>query len=83
MTTDEVLDIMQPKAPLSDQQLARLEADADLREACQDVMMMRGMLAGQPDTDAALHRLKESKGVKECKECKTYVLRHQGNQVLS
>lgn len=70
MTTDEVLDIMQPKAPLSDQQLARLEADADLREACQDVMMMRGMLAGQPDTDAALHRLKESKGVKEFKECK-------------
>lgn len=55
--TDEVLDIMQPGNVVTDEQLAMIDSNADLREACQDVLMIKGMLAEQGDTERALHKL--------------------------
>ena len=46
--TDEVLDIMQPGNVVTDEQLAMIDSNADLREACQDVMMIKSILAEQP-----------------------------------
>ncbi|MCR5131663.1 MAG: FecR domain-containing protein [Prevotella sp.] len=57
--TDEILNIMQPESPITDEQLAMIDSNADLREACEDVMMLQGMLAEKPDTEAALQRFHE------------------------
>lgn len=56
--TDEVLNIMQPGNVITDEQLAMVDTNADLREACQDVLMIKGMLAKQADTEKALRKLK-------------------------
>ena len=39
MSIEKAIDIMEPQATLTDEQLAQIEADADLREACLDVMV--------------------------------------------
>ena len=57
--TDEVLDIMQPGNVVTDEQLAMIDSNADLREACQDVMMIKGILAEQSDAEKALHKLQQ------------------------
>lgn len=56
MNIEKTIDIMEPGAVLTDQQLAQIQADADLREACQDIMTLQGQLAPQPDTEVALER---------------------------
>ena len=57
--TDEVLDIMQPGNVVTDEQLAMIDSNADLREACQDVMMIKSILAEQADAEKALHKLQQ------------------------
>jgi len=57
--TEEILSIMQPESPITDEQLAMIDNNADLRKACEDVMMLQGMLAEKPDTEAALQRFHE------------------------
>jgi ferric-dicitrate binding protein FerR (iron transport regulator) len=57
--TDEVLDIMQPGNVVTDEQLAMIDSNADLREACQDVMMIKGILAEKADAEKALHKLQQ------------------------
>ena len=37
MITEEVLDIMEPGASVSEQQKQKLKEDADLRQACEDI----------------------------------------------
>lgn len=56
MNEDKVLEIMQPQAAITDETLVQIAEDTDLREACEDVMMIQGSLAGKPDTEAALQR---------------------------
>lgn len=58
---EEALDIFEPGAHISGQQLDSVQSDADLREACSDLMAMQGMLADSHfDTEAALRRFHES-----------------------
>ena len=57
MSIEKAIDIMEPQATLTDEQLAQIEADADLREACLDVMIMQGVLAEQKKHTATTRRL--------------------------
>ena len=59
MNIEKTIDIMEPGAVLTDEQLAQIQADADLREACQDIMILQGQLAPQPDTEVALEHFIE------------------------
>lgn len=57
---DEAIEMMQPGADLSDDQVARLETDGPLRETCEDIFTAQTVLARQtvpqPDAEAALRR---------------------------
>ena len=58
---EEALEILEPGAHISGQQLDSIQSDADLREACQDIMLMQGMLADSHfDTEAAIKRFHEA-----------------------
>jgi hypothetical protein len=56
MSIEKAIDIMEPQATLTDEQLAQIEADADLREACLDVMIMQGVMAEQKKHTATTRR---------------------------
>lgn len=45
MKIEEAINIMEPGTEPTDEQLDRIQDDADLREACQDIMIMQGILA--------------------------------------
>lgn len=47
---EEAIHIMEPEAELTDEQLRMVENDAELREACQDIMILQGMLADNKKT---------------------------------
>jgi len=49
---EEAVDIMEPGAAVTDEQLGRLGHDAGLREACQDIMAIQA-LTDAPDFDAS------------------------------
>lgn len=44
---EEALDIMSPDSEVSDEQLKRMEQDADLKEACEDIFVAQNLLARQ------------------------------------
>lgn len=57
--TDEMLDIMEPGAMLTDEQLQRLDSDAELLEGCEDIFMASRLLAqeqGTVDAEQALEK---------------------------
>ena len=63
---DEAIELMQPDAEVTDGQIARLEADDQLREVCEDIFTAQTVLARQtlpqPDVEAALSRFHERHG---------------------
>ena len=50
MKIEEAINIMEPGAEPTDEQLDRIQEDADLREACQDIMIMQGILAEEKES---------------------------------
>ena len=58
---EEAIEILEPGAHISSQQLDAIQNDADLREACQDLMTVQSVLADSHfDTEAALKRFHEA-----------------------
>ncbi len=49
MITEEVLDIMEPGASVSEQQKQKLKEDADLRQACEDIHIAAHLLRQQKE----------------------------------
>ena len=45
MKIEEAIHIMEPGTEPTDEQLAKLQTDTDLREVCQDIMILQGVLA--------------------------------------
>lgn len=43
--TDEIIEIMEPKASISDERLKQLDIDAELKEGCEDVFMAANLLS--------------------------------------
>ena len=58
--TEEAIKLMEPGAEANDELIARIEQDAELREACVDVLMATTLIACDreqvPDVEAALRR---------------------------
>ena len=53
---EQLLRLMEPGAELTKEQLNSVETDDDLREAATDLFVLQGMMAEEPDTEAALQR---------------------------
>ena len=49
MKIEEAINIMEPGAEPTDEQLDRIQDDAELREVCQDIMIMQGILAEEKE----------------------------------
>ncbi|MBQ3631147.1 MAG: FecR domain-containing protein [Prevotella sp.] len=71
---EEAIDILEPGAHITGDQLERIDSQADLREACQDIMAMQSLLADHArfDAEAALKRFNEKH-----KEAKLHTLLHE------
>lgn len=58
---DDILNIMEPDADITDEQLEQLAGDADLRTAAEDIAIARSILTPEPDKDEVNARLKTFK----------------------
>lgn len=58
---DDILNIMEPDADITDEQLEQLAGDADLRTAAEDIAIARSVLTPKPDKNEVNARLKAFK----------------------
>ena len=70
MNTDKIIDIMEPDAQLTDEQLQQLQQDAALREGCEDLFMAAHQMSimenkEAPDTEEELRKLHKRIGIED------------------
>ena len=55
--TELAVDIMEPGHLVSEEELRQIASNARLKEACQDILVIQGVLAPKADTEMALRVL--------------------------
>lgn len=55
--TEQAIDIMEPGHQVSEEELRQIASEENLREACQDILVIQGELAPKADTETALRVL--------------------------
>ncbi|MBO4607238.1 MAG: hypothetical protein J5682_05005 [Prevotella sp.] len=52
--TGQAIDIMEPGHQVSEEELLQIASEENLREVCQDILVIQGELAPKADTETAM-----------------------------